>query len=132
MTADVAEGDATGALGPLAGVIVFCEPARFEALRDFYRDTLGLPARSQRPGFVSFEWGELRLSLTGHSDLDGASRDPLRIMLNFLVADIVAAHRRLQAAGVEFVRPPEREHFGGWFATFRDPDGNLLQLMQLP
>ena len=29
-------------------------------------------------------------------------------------------------------RAPEREEWGGWVATFADPDGNVLQLMQLP
>jgi len=28
--------------------------------------------------------------------------------------------------------PPEREHWGGWIATLQDPDGNILQLLQLP
>jgi predicted enzyme related to lactoylglutathione lyase len=33
---------------------------------------------------------------------------------------------------VEFIRQPEREQWGGWIATFKDPDGNILQLLQLP
>ena len=36
------------------------------------------------------------------------------------------------APGVVFTRAPEREEWGGWVATFADPDGNVLQLMQLP
>jgi uncharacterized glyoxalase superfamily protein PhnB len=38
---------------------------------------------------------------------------------------------RLAEAGVEFLRQPEQESWGGWVATFRDPDGNTLQLLQL-
>ena len=41
-------------------------------------------------------------------------------------------HARLAAAGVTFTRPPELEPWGGRIATFADPDGNTLQLMQLP
>ena len=38
----------------------------------------------------------------------------------------------MQANGVEFIRPPEQEHWGGWVATFKDPDGNILQMLQFP
>ena len=48
------------------------------------------------------------------------------------VDDIHAEHARLAAEGVEFIRVPEREHWGGWVATFSDPDGNVLQLLQFP
>ena len=43
-----------------------------------------------------------------------------------------AAYERLRRGGVVFTRPPEREDWGGQVATFADPDGNVLQLMQLP
>ena len=48
------------------------------------------------------------------------------------VDDIHGECRRLQEEGVEFIRPPEQEHWGGWIATLKDPDGNILQLLQLP
>ena len=53
-------------------------------------------------------------------------------MVNLDVEDIHAAHERLSDAGVEFIRPPEREHWGGWVCTFADPDGNILQLLEQP
>jgi uncharacterized glyoxalase superfamily protein PhnB len=31
-----------------------------------------------------------------------------------------------------FTRPPEREDWGGHVATLLDPDGNVVQLFQLP
>ena len=52
-------------------------------------------------------------------------------MVNLGVDDIHAEHERLVSQGVEFTRPPEREHWGGWVATFTDPDGNTIQLLQL-
>ena len=52
-------------------------------------------------------------------------------MVNLGVKDIHAEHERLVSKGVEFTRPPEREHWGGWVATFSDPDGNTIQLLQL-
>jgi predicted enzyme related to lactoylglutathione lyase len=47
------------------------------------------------------------------------------------VDDIHSEADRLGEAGVEFIRQPEQESWGGWVATFRDPDGNILQLLQL-
>ena len=52
--------------------------------------------------------------------------------VNLSVEDIHAVHARLVAAGVVFTRPPEREDWGGHVATFSDPDGNVVQLMQVP
>ena len=48
------------------------------------------------------------------------------------VDDIHSLHRRLTQQGVEFIRPPEKEGWGGWVATLKDPDGNIVQLLQFP
>jgi uncharacterized glyoxalase superfamily protein PhnB len=53
-------------------------------------------------------------------------------MAHLGVDDIHRQYQQLQEAGVEFIRPPEQEHWGGWIATFKDPDGNILQMLQLP
>lgn len=116
----------------LAGVLIWTEADRFTAMTRFYRDTLGLAPRSAKADFVNFDWGGVRLSVGVHSGIRGPSRDPLRLMINLTVADIRAAHDRLVRAGVVFTRAPEREDWGGWVATLADPDGNILQLMQLP
>lgn len=119
-------------IGGVAGVLIWTSADRFPAMRDFYRETLGLTPRSVKPRFINFEWGAFRLSVTVHDDVREANEDPLRIMLNLDATDIAAVHARLLAAGVEFSRPPEPEPWGGMIATFQDPDGNTLQLMQLP
>jgi predicted enzyme related to lactoylglutathione lyase len=122
----------TGSIEGLAGLLIWTEAERFPAMARFYRDTLGLVPRSDKADFISFDWGGVRLSVSIHDRLRGTSRDPLRLMVNLTVADIGAVHDRLVRAGVVFTRVPEREDWGGWVATFADPDGNVLQLMQLP
>lgn len=114
----------------LAGVMLWT--GDFPPMLRFYRDVLGLAPRSERPGFANFEWGELRLTIAEHDAVEGASLEPVRTMLNLRVRDAEGVHRRLAAAGVRFSRPPEPEAWGGVVATFADPDGNALQLMQLP
>ena len=100
----------------------------------FYRDVLRLPLHSfhEDVGFAAFELGEIRFNIGRHAGVSGDSRDPLRVMPHLGVDDIHAEHARLAAAGVPFIRVPEREHWGGWVATFSDPDGNMLQLLQFP
>jgi len=121
-----------GRIQGMAGVLIWTERVRFEAMARFYRERLGLTPRTANPDFVNFDWGGVRLSLGIHDRVAGQSRDPLRIMVNLAVDDIRAVHARLEREGVVFTRAPEREEWGGQVATFLDPDGNLLQLMQLP
>ena len=52
------------------------------------------------------------------------------MMINLDVSDIDMVYRSLSDKGVTFLRPPEKEHWGGHVATFEDPDGNVLQLLQ--
>ena len=121
-----------GSIEGLAGVLIWTAADRFPAMAGFYRDTLGLTPRSDKSDFINFDWNGVRLSVGVHAGIVGTSRDPLRVMVNLTVTDIRAVHARLVRAGVVFTRPPEREDWGGWVATFADPDGNILQLMQLP
>ena len=114
----------------VVGVIIWTDDLR--RLLAFYRDTLGLEPHSVRPEFVAFKWGDMRLSIGEHSEVKGESREPLRIMVNLGVANIREVYETLSARGVEFLRPPEREHWGGWVSSFSDPDGNTLQLLQQP
>ena len=120
------------AIRELGGVILYTE--HFEPMRAFYVETLGLRPRGEHReahvDFVNFAWGDVRLTITTHADVRGRNADPQRIMLNLSVDDIGAVYGRLRKVGVEFSRPPEQEEFGGWIATFADPDGNTLQLLQ--
>lgn len=130
-------GQRNASIAGFAGTILWTSADRFAAMRTFYVDTLGLRPRSDRAEFVSFTWDAPnphapRLTITVHSAVHGSARDPLRAMVNLEVEDIEAVHARLREGDVAFVRPPEQEHFGGWIATFQDPDGNLVQLLQHP
>ena len=130
--ADAASG-AGADVGAVAGVLVWTEASRFAAMRDFYAGTLGLTPRADRAGprrlRVGWPAPHDRRPRTGCAVPPAT---PLRVMVNFGVGDIEAVHARLRGAGVAFSRPPGREPWGGLVATFADPDGNTLQLLQLP
>ena len=113
----------------VVGVIIWTDD--LERLLGFYRDILGLKPHSVRAHFVSFKWGNVRLGIGAHSEVSGRTTEPYRVMVNLGVDDIQAAYDSIRSKGVEFSRPPEEEHWGGRVATFSDPDGNTIQLMQL-
>ncbi len=117
-------------INALAGVTLWTDD--LERLVAFYRDTLGLKMRSDHGDFVNFELGSARLNLGLHDRVSGQSRDPFRVMVHLEVDDIHGLYQRLSEQNVEFIRVPEQEEWGGWIATLLDPDGNVLQLLQLP
>lgn len=113
----------------LTGVLISTSVERFAAMRTFYVSTLGLQPRSDREGFVNFDFGHSRLTVAVHSAVRGTAPDPARIMVNLATEDIAATIGRCDPAQV--VRWPEREKWGGMVATVSDPDGNYVQFLQM-
>jgi predicted enzyme related to lactoylglutathione lyase len=97
-----------------------------ERMKQFYHDILGIPFNAQG----KLESQGIILHPANHSAIQSAPGEPYRIMLTFDVTDIHQTTEDLQQQGVSFVRLPEQEQWGGWIATFLDPDGNYLQLLQ--
>jgi predicted enzyme related to lactoylglutathione lyase len=52
------------------------------------------------------------------------------MLLDFFVDDLAAEQKRLEAAGVKFIRTAGKEPWGGVISTFLDPDGNYCQLIE--
>ena len=99
-------------------------------LLPFYRDVLGLPVGLETPGFVVLGDPDApAVALGTHSEVRGRALDPARHIVGLETDDVAKEYRRLTDAGVEFVEDPK--DFGNvWVATFKDPEGNLLQLLQ--
>ena len=100
-----------------------------DALRDWYRDVMQLP---ELEGMPAFNAGGAMLSIDGHSEVHGKAAEPARMLINLIVPDLATEHERLLAAGAECLREPAREEWGGLITTFLDPDGNYVQLVQMP
>ena len=115
----------------LAGVLIYTED--LERLVSFYQDTLGLTPHSLKSRTAAFQLrNNTRITLGKHSEVKGLVRNQYRIMVNLSTDDIQASYTHLSEKGVRFIRPPEQEQWGGWVATFSDPDDNILQLLQFP
>jgi predicted enzyme related to lactoylglutathione lyase len=104
------------------------EPGRLLA---FYRDTVGLTPRPEM-GDGALQLGDATLFVDGHSEIKGGAKEPARALIDFFVADLAAEQKRLEAAGVKFIRTAGKEYWGGTVSTFLDPDGNYDQLLQMP
>lgn len=119
-------------INQIVGITIWTDD--LDRMLRFYRDTIRLPLHSyhEDEGFAAFQLGDLRFNVGRHSLVHGPSGDPFRMMPHLGVDDIHDEHQRLSSEGVGFIRSPEQEHWGGWVATLRDPDGNILQLLQFP
>jgi catechol 2,3-dioxygenase-like lactoylglutathione lyase family enzyme len=112
----------------LAGATIWSED--LNKLLPFYRDVLGLAVGVQTPGFVVLAPpGEPALALGTHSEVRGRNTDAARHMVGLRTDDVRADWKRLKGAGVEFIEDPT-DYGNVRIATLKDPDGNLVQLLQ--
>jgi predicted enzyme related to lactoylglutathione lyase len=100
-------------------------------LLPFYRDVLGLPVAVDTPEFVvlgSSPQGPA-VTLGTHSEVKGNNQDPARHMVGLVSTDVRADVQTLKEKGVEFIE--DATDFGNvTVATFKDPEGNYVQLVQ--
>jgi glyoxylase I family protein len=52
--------------------------------------------------------------------------------LCFAVEDVVVVYERLRAEGIESLSAPHEDEFGVRWVYFRDPDGNVVEILQDP
>jgi predicted enzyme related to lactoylglutathione lyase len=104
-----------------------------EPLIAFYRDIVGLSVNAEfGPGaFMAGSSTFVAFIIEGHSEIQGVTKEPQRVLLNFFVRDLVSQEARLKERGVKFIMSATKEPGFGTVATFLDPDGNYCQLMEL-
>ena len=98
----------------------------------FYRDVLGLKFLfSSGPNLAFLAAGSVRIML---STSQGTGEPGKNSILYFKVTDIVAAHTAIVARGAANERGPQltakMPDHELWMAFVRDPDGNLVGLME--
>ena len=113
----------------------------FPRTLSFYRDALGFAATDVDPGppcIPMTNWASLRTGgvtielFDGEAFWDttllrGTNRDA--VQLCFLVDDVRRERERLKGSGVDC--DPVVEEAWGSYASFRDPEGNWLQIYQV-
>jgi predicted enzyme related to lactoylglutathione lyase len=114
----------------LGGVSIWSSDLR-DKLLPFYRDVVGLKVGIDTDRFVLFgDQSSAALALGSHSEIHGPAKDPYRCMVGLRSDDVRADCARIKAAGAEVVEEPNEQGGGMWLATFKDPEGNLVQLFQ--
>lgn len=101
-----------------------------KVLASFYAGVIGKPAdmADEESGFFGWQVGSSYMSVLDHSEMEGKTKDPGRVMLNFETAQVQEEFKRIKALGAVVIRAPY-EMGGGWIATLADPDGNYFQLV---
>ena len=99
-------------------------------LADFYEKVIGKPADmvDSENGFFGWQVGSTNLSVLEHSEMEGNTKDPGRLILNFETPQVKEEFERIKAIGASVIREPY-EMEGGWIATLADPEGNYFQLV---
>jgi predicted enzyme related to lactoylglutathione lyase len=118
----------------LSAVRVFVRD--LEEAKRFYTEVLELSLKSDGSahGYCVFDAGGAQLILEAIA-LDASREDQALVGrftgLSFATDDIHSKHKELLSRGVRFSTSPERQFWGGWLATLKDPSGNGVQLVQL-
>ena len=99
----------------------------------FYRDTLGLKlASSDDPHeeFATFDIGGTVFAL--HGGYDREIKGDGNIAIHFVTENLEEEVKRLKENGAKFTKEIRKMPWGAHQATFADPDGNEMDLMQHP
>ena len=95
---------------------------------DFYERVLGLAKKYQFSTYAGFDCGGVEIGLTPGTPSGEQEGAPC---VDFLVRDVDKAYQTLRECGVQFIKEPHDTLWGGRTALFADPDGNMLQLVQI-
>lgn len=117
----------------ICGVIITTR--RMPEMVAFYQEALGLALVREEHGGLEVHYGmdfENRVHFALHPPVDFELEDAghAAVKIAFTVDDLDAAVSRLAALGHAAFIVPHDEGFGP-VAAFRDPDGNVLELVQL-
>jgi catechol 2,3-dioxygenase-like lactoylglutathione lyase family enzyme len=96
----------------------------------FYEETLGLEKKYEYASYVGFECGGVEIGLVPKPEEERKSNLPSP-SIEFLVDDADKAYKELKIKGAKLIKALHDEPWGGREATFTDPDGNILEIVQI-
>jgi catechol 2,3-dioxygenase-like lactoylglutathione lyase family enzyme len=99
---------------------------RFDEMVRLFRDVMHLPVGIEQPGRTMFALPNGDPIDVFHTSLEQYEWFPDAPVVGFVVDDVEAGARELEAAGIEV--NPVQHGDGFMWAHFRGPDGNLYEL----
>lgn len=97
---------------------------------EFYAETLGLEKKYEYSSYVGFECGGVEIGLIPKLK-EAEQVSPVSPSVEFIVDDVDKVYEHLKSKGVKFLKELHDEPWGGRQATFTDPDGNILEIVQI-
>ena len=119
-------------LGPIEAIRVFTTD--LPTARGFYSGTLGLPETFADDGLAIFDTGQAKLVVELLDADDPEARELVGrfAAFSFTVDSMQAALAHLSGRPIRWVSQSERQAWGGIMSHFKDPDGNILTLVEYP
>ncbi len=117
----------------ICGVILTTD--NMEEMVAFYRDVLGLALEREEHGGLEVHYGvdlnhQVHFALHPPADFQLSEAGHAKAKVAFTVEDLSALVQKLGEAGHEAFIDVHDEGFGP-VAAYKDPDGNVLELVQL-
>lgn len=113
----------------LIGVMIGSQNPK--ALGEFYTNIFGTPGW-QENDWYGFDVNGGSIMIGPHSDIEGTSKEPARVMLSIADTDVAGAFNKMVENGAEIVAEPYQPNATDspkvWLATVSDPDGNYIQI----
>jgi len=99
----------------------------------FYRDKLKLRVvfYNRKMKWLTFDCGTT-LSITTAWNREARKLCGKRTGISFFTEDLEKTYKQLVKRGVKFRLLPHKRNWGGFLASFEDPDGNAFFLLQMP
>ena len=111
------------------GIKIVLHPVSdLEAAKAVYTALLGIPPQADSPYYVGFDTGGQHIGLVPN----GGPQSMTSPVAYWHVPDIEAKLAEVTAAGATVTEPPHEVGPGRTVASFTDPDGNVLGLLQDP
>jgi predicted enzyme related to lactoylglutathione lyase len=115
----------------VAAILLISPDAR--ALADFYRNALDLPMEDEEHPGIPLHYGcavgGVHLAIHSNNGFAGVpTRDAQSPVIVLGTSDLKAVAERLSANGVQTTGPTD--HGFGLIVSFRDPDGNLVEILE--
>lgn len=101
-----------------------------DRLHHWYTTALPPEHEEQQDQYRILAYGSFWLFLDQRDDVEAATTEPNRTLINFDVEDAKAVCARIDELGSTWIAPLE-DRDGSLMATAADPDGNAVQVIQL-
>jgi catechol 2,3-dioxygenase-like lactoylglutathione lyase family enzyme len=98
--------------------------------KEFYEKILGLEKKYEYSSYIGFECGGIEIGLIPKLE-KGQKVSSTTPSVEFLVDNVEEIYKTLKRKGVKFIKDLHDEPWGGRQASFTDPDGNILEIVQI-